>query len=195
MVGLVVHSAVDGVAMGAAVANGDAALRTVVFAAIMLHKAPSALGLATYLLHQRMPAAAVRRRLLVFSAAAPVGALLTYALLSLHVVVASASGLSLCLLFSGGTFLYVATAHILPEVQQGQAQSRGHGHDHGAKGGRRGSGDAVGFAPTRRRSVSQSEAHGHAHGGNEAHGFTWTETWALVVGVLLPLIINVGHGH
>jgi zinc transporter ZupT len=50
-IGLIVHAAVDGVALGAAVAEGDASLGAIVFLAIMLHKAPSSFGLATYLLH------------------------------------------------------------------------------------------------------------------------------------------------
>jgi hypothetical protein len=43
-VGLVVHAMVDGVALGAAVQEGDAALGMLVFVAIMLHKAPSVRG-------------------------------------------------------------------------------------------------------------------------------------------------------
>jgi hypothetical protein len=87
MVGLVVHAAVDGVALGSAVANGDSTLGMIVFVAIMLHKAPSSFGLASYLLHNGMSRARVQRRLFIFSLAAPLGAVATYALLSLHLFV------------------------------------------------------------------------------------------------------------
>jgi len=87
MVGLVVHAAVDGVALGSAVANGDSTLGMIVFVAIMLHKAPSSFGLASYLLHNGMSRARVQRRLFIFSLAAPLGAIGTYALLSLHLFV------------------------------------------------------------------------------------------------------------
>ncbi len=51
MAGMVVHAVVDGVALGAAVKEGDSALGLIVFLAIMLHKAPSAFGFSSYLLH------------------------------------------------------------------------------------------------------------------------------------------------
>lgn len=67
------------------------------------------------------------------------------------------------LLFSGGTFLYVATAHVLPEIQAGNS----HGDE------------------------------GHAHGGSNRTPpkMKWSETWLLVGGVLLPLLLDVHHGH
>jgi zinc transporter 9 len=51
LMGMVVHAFVDGVALGAAVREGDSALGLIVFLAIMLHKAPSSFGLSSYLLH------------------------------------------------------------------------------------------------------------------------------------------------
>jgi solute carrier family 39 (zinc transporter), member 9 len=51
LMGMVVHAFVDGVALGAAVREGDSALGLIVFIAIMLHKAPSSFGLSSYLLH------------------------------------------------------------------------------------------------------------------------------------------------
>ncbi len=57
---------------------------------------------------------AVRSSLLWFALAAPVGALLTFALLSVSGELTQ-QALSLLLIFSGGTFLYVSAVHILPE--------------------------------------------------------------------------------
>ena len=82
LAGLVVHAMVDGVALGAAVREGDGTLGMLVFVAIMLHKAPSSFGLASYLLHHGISRDGVQKRLFIFSCAAPVGALVTYWLLS-----------------------------------------------------------------------------------------------------------------
>ena len=112
----------------------------------MLHKAPASFGLVTYLLHEGLDKPRIKRHLLVFSLAAPVLAILTYLLLTLHgQVLLSAStslrrrpwkfmllltsllsskgnldtlsGTGTAMLFSAGTFLYVATVHVLPEVK------------------------------------------------------------------------------
>ena len=86
------------------------------------------------------------------------------------------------LLVSGGTFLYVATAPGLPEIQAGNhnfARSDdaegGGGHD-GADG---------------------SAGGGHSHGSSvrTPPKMKWSETWLLVSGVLLPLLLDVHHGH
>ncbi|XP_059929358.1 zinc transporter ZIP9 isoform X2 [Gadus macrocephalus] len=75
--GLVIHSAADGVALGAAVASPDMAVQVIVFVAVIMHK----VGGST---QSRLTATGVG------------------------------------MLFSGGTFLYVATVHVLPEVSSGQ---------------------------------------------------------------------------
>jgi zinc transporter 9 len=164
-VGLIVHAAVDGVALGAAVAEGDASLGLIVFLAIMLHKAPSSFGLGSYLLLQGYSATQVQARLAVFSSSAPLAALATYALLSANLFAYTRYSLALCLLFSGGTFLYVATAHILPEIQMQRQPS----------------GDA-----------STPGEGGEGEGGPN---LTWGEVGVLVGGLLLPLLLNVQHGH
>ena len=84
MAGMVVHALVDGVALGAAVREGDSALGLLVFLAIMLHKAPSTFGLTSYLLHHGITPDGVKRRLLLFSSAAPLGAFSTFMLLSMN---------------------------------------------------------------------------------------------------------------
>lgn len=86
LVGMIVHAAVDGIALGAAVREGDSALSLLVFFAIMLHKAPSSFGLASYFLHHGITPEGVKKRLFVFSCAAPLGALCTYMLLSMSLL-------------------------------------------------------------------------------------------------------------
>ncbi|XP_038078994.1 zinc transporter ZIP9-like isoform X2 [Patiria miniata] len=115
--GLVVHAAADGVAMGAA-AMGRTDVQMIVFIAIMLHKAPAAFGLVTFLLHENYQRNRIRRHLVVFSMAAPVAALVTYFGLS-HAskeALSTFNATGISMLFSAGTFLYVATVHVLPEI-------------------------------------------------------------------------------
>ncbi|XP_041043166.1 zinc transporter ZIP9 isoform X3 [Carcharodon carcharias] len=71
--GLVIHAAADGVALGTAAGSSQISLQVIVFFAVILHK--SSVG-------------------------------------SLHQTKATGIGL----LFSAGTFLYVASVHVLPEV-------------------------------------------------------------------------------
>ncbi|XP_023344039.1 LOW QUALITY PROTEIN: zinc transporter ZIP9-B-like [Eurytemora carolleeae] len=58
--GLVVHAAADGVALGAAATTNQADVEMVVFLAIMLHKAPASFGLDTYLLHEGLERSRIR---------------------------------------------------------------------------------------------------------------------------------------
>ncbi|PVD26703.1 hypothetical protein C0Q70_14381 [Pomacea canaliculata] len=116
--GLVVHAAADGVAMGAAITMSETHITMIVFLAIMLHKAPAAFGLVSFLLHENFDRPRIRRHLLVFSAAAPLLTIITYFGLS-QKSTASLSDMhttGIAMLFSAGTFLYVATVHVLPEV-------------------------------------------------------------------------------
>jgi len=130
--GLVVHAAADGIALGAAATTNQTDVEIIVFLAIMLHKAPASFGLVTYLLHEGMERNRIKRHLMIFSLAAPVMAVVTFLLLTLHgrenLDTLSATGVAM--LFSAGTFLYVATVHVLPEVTNG-----GGGGDHGGGGG------------------------------------------------------------
>lgn len=140
VIGLVAHSIADGISLGAsslptpvrAPSSAAAAapstpssssLQLVVFIAIMLHKAPTAFALSSLLASSPANSRTfIRRALLIFSLAAPVGALVTYAILSL--LGGSGGGGSstewytgLALVFSGGTFLFVAT-HALREQEK-----------------------------------------------------------------------------
>eukprot|EP00045_Choanoeca_perplexa_P003830 m.33728 g.33728 ORF g.33728 m.33728 type:complete len:317 (+) comp12254_c0_seq1:126-1076(+) len=115
-IGLVIHAAVDGVALGATCFSGGTEASLLIFVAIMLHKAPAAFGLTVYLNQTGEKSRAVRRQLLLFSLAAPVGAILTFYCMGMGMVSYQMSTVALVMLFSGGTFLFVATMHILPEV-------------------------------------------------------------------------------
>ena len=107
--GLVIHAAADGIALGAS--SSDTGLSFIIFFAIMVHKAPASFGLTSILLKQGLSSRAARAHLLVFSLAAPVGALATF--LFVHLTGSDTSGdtssiqwrTGMLLLFSGGMFL------------------------------------------------------------------------------------------
>uniref|UniRef100_A0A8C1F4W8 Zinc transporter ZIP9 n=1 Tax=Cyprinus carpio carpio TaxID=630221 RepID=A0A8C1F4W8_CYPCA len=113
----------DGIALGAAAASSQVSVQVVVFFAVILHKAPAAFGLVSFLMHAGLERKTIQKHLLAFSAAAPLMAISTYFILSASDGSSqnrlSATGIGL--LFSAGTFLYVATVHVLPEIN-----SRGH---------------------------------------------------------------------
>ena len=115
--GLVVHAAADGIALGAAASTSQTHVEIIVFIAIMLHKAPAAFGLVSFLLHEGFDRTRIRKHLSVFAFSAPLLAIITYVALSQSgkdMVNNNATGIAM--LFSGGTFLYVATVHILPKL-------------------------------------------------------------------------------
>lgn len=129
--GLVVHAAVDGVALGAAATTAHTDVEMIVFFAIMLHKAPAAFGLVSFLLHEGVDRKRIRKHLLIFSMAAPLLSLLTYFGIGQEgkETLSSVNGTGLAMLFSAGTFLYVATVHVLPELTK-----RSSGNCHGGGG-------------------------------------------------------------
>ncbi|KAL7416989.1 Zinc/iron permease [Mrakia frigida] len=109
--GLVLHSTADGIALGASARSGKSGLGLVIFLAIFVHKIPASLGLCTTLMSDSLPRHQIRQRIALFSAAAPVGAILTYFLVNLLAGGIEQSVLmwwtGVALMFSGGTFLYV----------------------------------------------------------------------------------------
>nr|ACO15286.1 Zinc transporter ZIP9 [Caligus clemensi] len=115
--GLVVHAAADGIALGAAATTNQTDVEIIVFLAIMLHKAPAAFGLVTYLLQQGLERNKVRKHLIIFAFSAPVTSILTFVSLQHRGGGSDTIGATgIAMLFSAGTFLYVATIHVLPEV-------------------------------------------------------------------------------
>ena len=76
--GLVVHAAADGIALGAAAATHQLDVEVIVFFAIMLHKAPAAFGLVTFLLHEGLDRNRARKHLMIFSVSAPTMAVITF---------------------------------------------------------------------------------------------------------------------
>ncbi|KAH9903685.1 Zinc/iron permease [Xylariomycetidae sp. FL2044] len=169
--GLVIHAAADGIAMGASATSSDTKLGFIVFIAIMVHKAPAAFGLTSILLKQGLSKRAARGHLIVFSLASPFGAWATFILVSFLGGGGESSvnqwWTGMLLLFSAGTFLYVA----MHAMQEGDSST---GHDVGT--------GANGYADG---SIAQRK---HAHP-------QMRETLATVIGMFLPLLTQFGHHH
>ncbi|KAK1756141.1 Zinc/iron permease [Echria macrotheca] len=169
--GLVIHAAADGIAMGASATTSNMKLGLIIFVAIMVHKAPAAFGLTSVLLKQGLSKRAARGHLIVFSLAAPFGAIGTYLLISL--LGGSMEGPSgewwtgMLLLFSAGTFLYVAM-HAMQE------DSNAPGHEHHAS--------MNGYQDTGNTQRKQAKPQ-------------MRDTLATVGGMLLPLLTQFGHHH
>ena len=135
--GLCIHAAADGIALGASSSStSTTSLSLIIFVAIMVHKAPAAFGLTSVLLKQGLGKRAARAHLVIFSLAAPVGAVGTW------VIVRALGGggntepalmkwwTGVLLLFSGGTFLCVAPMSegkcAKADIQTSQIRSNAH---------------------------------------------------------------------
>nr|XP_040034303.1 zinc transporter ZIP9 [Gasterosteus aculeatus aculeatus] len=163
--GLVIHAAADGFAVGAAVATDQVTVQVIVFLAVILHKAPAAFGLVSFLMHAGLEKKYIQGHLLAFSAAAPILAVTTYFILrasgSSSQSQLRATGVGM--LFSAGTFLYVATVHVLPEVSSGR----------------------TGRPPSDLQPQPVSEGHRRQHMG-------LLESLTLILGVGLPMVLALG---
>lgn len=184
-VGLVIHAAADGIALGVS-STTTGRLTFIIFLALMIHKAPAAFGLTSVLLKQGLSKRMARAHLIVFSLAAPIGALLTWG--GAHLLGYSSSTLGrsvstefatgMLLLFSAGTFLYVAM-HTMQEATSGR-----HGHDEADS-------SMNGYAGV--SSLDYYEQQGPPPGKKD--GPTLLDTLVTVAGMLLPLLTQWGHAH
>lgn len=112
VLGLTLHSATDGIAIGAAAATGSAALTATILLAIVIHKAPVAFSLGIFSMHERETRNETIRDVVIFALSTPVMMILAfYALTGLEV-----HTIGLAMLFSAGTFLYIATVDTLPDI-------------------------------------------------------------------------------
>ena len=110
--GLSLHAATDGIAIGAASATGDFALTMTVLLAVLIHKGPAAFSLGVFSMHERENRKDSIRDVVIFALATPVMIIISgIALegLETHMI-------GLAMLFSAGTFLYVATVDTLPDI-------------------------------------------------------------------------------
>ena len=112
VLGLSLHSAADGLAIGSAAAGSSEAVTALVALAVIIHKVPAAFSLGVFSMHEREGRNDSIRDVVLFSLATPVMILVSfYALEGLdeHLI-------ALAMLFAAGTFLYVATVDTLPDI-------------------------------------------------------------------------------
>ncbi|THH16860.1 hypothetical protein EW146_g3831 [Bondarzewia mesenterica] len=112
-VGLVLHGLADGFALGVSARSSNdplvsSDLSFLVFVALAIHKAPTALAYTTSLLSTSLSRPECRKYLIIFSASTPLGAIVSYGLFSL-LGLGQSHQVGSALLVSGGSFLYVAT--------------------------------------------------------------------------------------
>lgn len=202
--GLVVHAAADGVALGAAATTKHTDVEFIVFLAIMLHKAPAAFGLVTFLLHEGVSRRQIRRNLMLFALAAPIMTMVTYFLLGNEqkARLDSGNGTGLAMLFSAGTFLYVSTVHVLPElslqkrkiflkgavVMQSQAGSSSSG------GGDKEEREELLPEAEKGNSVINMDSEEFITITEQKH-FRNSELLMLICGALMPLLLTLGGHH
>jgi zinc transporter 9 len=212
LLGLIVHAAADGLAVGAAALAREPSVALTVAAAMVLHKAPVAVGLSSYLAASRWPWAATNKALLAFAAASPAAAAATTLLLSPAPAPSGGAGanVALALLLSGGTVLFAAAVHVLPEALAaagaGHAHADAHPRLHVGKGGppseaaEQASHD-IGDEEEQRgllsaplqRSGSAGGGAGGAEGGRR-DVLLWV-TGGMLVPLLLSSLIQHDHGH
>ena len=183
--GLVIHAAADGIALGASSTSGSSKLGFIIFLALMIHKAPAAFGLTAVLLKQGLSKRTARTHLIVFSLAAPVGAILTWATAVGLGYGAEGEGegvefaTGVLLLFSGGTFLYVAV-HGMMEA----TNAHDGGNEHGLENGN-------GYL-----GVGSEDVYGNGAAlGGKQEGPGMIDALVTVGGMLLPLLTQWGHHH
>jgi zinc and cadmium transporter len=110
--GLSTHTLFDGIALGSAVAEGVGLMALL---AIISHKVPSALSLASILKSEGRSRAAILSMATLYGLMVPAGAALYFAFdAALHLESLAPKALS----FSAGTFLYIAVSDLLPHVHR-----------------------------------------------------------------------------
>lgn len=142
----------------------------------MLHKAPAAFGLVTFLLHEGVNRNTIRKHLGIFSLSAPLLTLLTYFGIGQEQkeTLSSFNATGIAMLFSAGTFLYVATVHVLPEMTQTSG-----GHSHGAGG----------------QSPHYTMLEQQGLPTKNSKNMKFIELILLTAGALMPLLLTMGHHH
>ena len=112
VLGLSLHSAADGLAIGSAAAGSTEAVTALVALAVLIHKVPAAFSLGVFSMHERENRNDSVRDIVMFSLATPVMILVSFYTLQgmdEHLI-------ALAMLFAAGTFLYVATVDTLPDI-------------------------------------------------------------------------------
>ncbi|MDP6010578.1 MAG: ZIP family metal transporter, partial [Candidatus Poseidoniaceae archaeon] len=112
VLGLTLHAVTDGLAIGAAAASGSVSITAAIAFAVLIHKGPAAFSLGIFSMHERSERNDSIRDIVIFSLATPVMMMIAFFILEdleTHLI-------GLAMLFSAGTFLYIATVDTLPDI-------------------------------------------------------------------------------
>lgn len=120
IVGLSLHALTDGLVIGAALSQQSFVITLQLVLVIMMHKFPAAFSVTAFSLHERSNPKRVKWDLLLFSLATPVAIFLSWLLLQGF----NPEWAALAMLFSAGTFLYVATVDVLPQIHDSNQARR-----------------------------------------------------------------------
>ena len=115
-IGLTVHALTDGLAIGAGMATGALDVAVPQLVGVVFHKIPAACSLGVFVLHEVRQSRATLRStffyIILFAIATPAALYLSwYGLGNMNEL-----WTGVVLLFSAGTFLYVATVDFLPNI-------------------------------------------------------------------------------
>lgn len=110
-IGISVHSLIDGLALGAAFT--DPRLSIIVFLAMLIHKIPCAFSLGSLLMLGHYSRRRIVTLILIYAMMTPIGTVLTWMMARElpQTMVGWALG------FSAGTFLFIATSDLLPQLK------------------------------------------------------------------------------
>lgn len=112
--GLLLHSFVDGIALGTSYLNNTGSFELVFFFVIIIHKLPTAVSLSVVLLQEGVLPEMCLFHALAFALTTPVASILTYLVAQLFGL-NSQFTVGILLLFSAGTFLY-SVMHVMMEI-------------------------------------------------------------------------------
>lgn len=125
--GLLLHSLVDGIALGTSYLNDKGSFELLFFFVIIVHKLPTAASFSVMLLQEGILPDICLFHALVFSLTTPVVSILTY-------IIAQIFGFNdqftvgILLLFSAGTFLY-SVMHVMMEIGKRSTDGAHEGHN------------------------------------------------------------------
>ncbi|KAI3649764.1 hypothetical protein MP228_005396 [Amoeboaphelidium protococcarum] len=193
MIGMLIHCASDGIAMGVSTLSDSDQLTFVIFLAILLHKAPSAFALTAILMDKyQLGRRRIKQWMLLFTAMPSLSCMVTFIVLQLYQSIRlqsistkhsgdrqAASCMSnltgSLLLVSGGSFLYVSCVHILPEIFT---------NDHS---------DGV---------ITSAADHQQNNSSNNSNNINqrtrqskWWNIILVLIGMFVPIILSGGHSH
>ncbi|KAI3648142.1 hypothetical protein MP228_005996 [Amoeboaphelidium protococcarum] len=193
MIGMLIHCASDGIAMGVSTLSDSDQLTFVIFLAILLHKAPSAFALTAILMDKyQLGRRRIKQWMLLFTAMPSLSCMVTFIVQQLYQSIRlqsiftkhsgdrqAASCMSnltgSLLLVSGGSFLYVSCVHILPEIFT---------NDHS---------DGV------ITSAADHQQNNSSNNNNNINQRTRQSKWwniiLVLIGMFVPIILSGGHSH